>query len=132
MKDLREVVEEPGTSYAVVGATDAPGKYGGIIYRDLRRKGYPVYAVNPNRDQVAGDPVWAKITDLPEKPTMVVLVVPADMGRSVVADAAEAGIDNVWVQPGAFSEELKDDLERGGFNWLAGACVMVETRSATG
>ncbi len=131
MTDLREVLDEPGTSFAVVGATDTPGKYGGIIYRDLKNKGYRVFAVNPNREYVDGDAAWDRLTEIPEKPTMAVLVVPASVGVGVVADAAEAGIESVWVQPGAFSRELGDSLDTGGFDWLAGACVMVETRAAS-
>jgi uncharacterized protein len=129
MSDLRAAVDRPDTSFAIVGATDTPGKYGGIIYRDLKRKGYKVFAINPNRDAVDGDPGWARVSEIPEKPTVVVLVVPAPVGVKVVADAAEAGADKVWVQPGAFSEELGEALDDGGFDWLAGACVMVETRA---
>ncbi|MCI0424986.1 MAG: CoA-binding protein [Actinobacteria bacterium] len=128
MTDLTPLLDDPETSFAVIGATDTPGKYGGIIYRDLRHKGRKVYAVNPGRSDVAGDRCWPRVTDLPDKPTMAVLVVPAEVGLGVVADCAEAGIENVWVQPGAFSPALGDTLDAGGFDWLAHACVMVETR----
>jgi len=130
MTDLTPLLSEPGTSLAVVGATDHPSKYGGIIYRDLKAKGYPVFAVNPYRDSVDGDPCWATVSDIPEKPTIVVLVVPAKRGLSVVADSAEAGIENIWVQPGAFSMDLRDSLDSNGLNWLAEACVMVRARTA--
>jgi len=130
MTDLTPLLSEPGTSLAVVGATDHPTKYGGIIYRDLKAKGYPVFAVNPYRDSVDGDACWAKVSDIPEKPTIVVMVVPAKRGLGVVADSAEAGIENIWVQPGAFSMDLRDSLDSNGLNWLAEACVMVRARTA--
>ena len=130
MTDLTPLLSQPGTSVAVVGATDHPTKYGGIIYRDMKRKGYPVYGVNPYRSTVDGDPCWPKVSDLPEKPTIVVLVVPAKRGMGVIADAKEAGVDNIWIQPGAFSQELREALDAGGFNWLAEACVMVRARTA--
>ena len=130
MTDLTPLLSEPGTSLAVVGATDHPTKYGGIIYRDLKAKGYPVFAVNPYRDSVDGDACWANVSDIPEKPTIVVMVVPAKRGLGVVADSAEAGIENIWVQPGAFSMDLRDSLDSNGLNWLAEACVMVRARTA--
>lgn len=130
VKDLTPLLSEPGTSFAVVGATDRPTKYGGIIYRDLKSKGYPVFAVNPYRDTVDGDRCWPSIKDLPEVPTIAVLVVPAKRGLGVLEDAAEAGVNNIWVQPGAFSEELMESLDRHGFDWLADACVMVRAREA--
>ena len=130
MNDLAALLTEPGCSLAIVGATDHPTKYGGIIYRDMRRKGYPVFGVNPYRETVAGDPCWPSVADLAEKPTIVVLVVPAKRGLQVVRDCAEEGLKNIWVQPGAYSEGLGAALEAGDFNWLARACVMVQAGNA--
>lgn len=130
MTDLTPLLSEPGTSIAVVGATDTPGKYGGIIYRDMRSKGFPVFAVNPHRDTVAGDTCWPTVKDLPSEATIVVLVVPAREGLTVLDDCAEAGLKNIWVQPGAFSPALRDALDTGDFTWLAEACVMVRARTA--
>lgn len=130
MKDLTPLLSEPGTSIAVIGATDHPAKYGGIIYRDMKAKGFPVFAVNPNRDTVDGDQCWKTVKDLPEKPTIVVLVVPARTGLKVLEDCAEAGLRNIWIQPGAFSPQLQEALEAGDFDWLAEACVMVRARVA--
>ncbi len=130
MNDLTPLLDEPGTSIAVVGATDHPTKYGGIIYRDMKRKGFPVFAVNPYRNTVDGDPCWATVKDLPETPTIAVFVIPARRGLTVLQECAEAGIRNIWIQPGAFSPELGDALESGDFDWLANACVMVRARVA--
>lgn len=130
MKDLTPLLSEPGTSIAVVGATDRPAKYGGIIYRDMKAKGFPVFAVNPNRSTVDDDPCWPTVKDLPEKPTIVVLVVHATDGLDVLEDCAEAGLRNIWVQPGASSPALIENLENGDFDWLADACVMVRSRVA--
>jgi hypothetical protein len=130
MTDLTPLLAEPDTSIAVVGATDHPAKYGGIIYRDLKRKGFEVLAVNTHRSTVDGDPCWPTVKDLPETPTIAVLVVPAHEGLAVLEDCAEAGIRNVWVQPGAFSKSLGEALEAGDFDWIAEACVMVRARVA--
>ena len=127
-KDLTPLLSEPSTSLAVVGATDTPGKYGGIIYRDLRAKDFRVFAVNPGRETVAGDPCYPTVLDTPEIPTIAVLVVPAPRGIRVLENCKEAGVENIWVQPGAFSPALREALEDGGFDWIAEACVMVRAR----
>ncbi|MGD2103041.1 MAG: CoA-binding protein [Acidimicrobiia bacterium] len=131
MTDLTPLLSEPGTSIAVIGATDRPSKYGGIIYRDMKAKGFPVFAVNPYRDTVDGDPCWRSVKDLPETPTIAVFVIPAKRGLGVLAECAEAGIHNIWVQPGASSPALRDALEAGPFDWIADACVMVRARVAS-
>jgi predicted CoA-binding protein len=128
--DLTPLLAEPGATVAVVGATDRPGKYGGIIYRDLKRKGFEVYAVNPYRDTVDGDPCWKTVKDLPTVPTIVDLVVPAARGLEVLDDCEEAGALKVWVQPGAESRALLERLESGPFQWLDQACIMVRASVA--
>ena len=127
-QDLTPLLFDSDTSIAVVGATDTPGKYGGIVYRDLKAKGFKVFAVNPARETVDGDPAYPTVLDTPEVPTMAVLVIPAPRSVRVVQTCKEAGINNVWVQPGAFSPDLRVALEEGGFDWIAEACVMVRAR----
>ena len=103
---LEEILADPDASIAVVGASDDESKYGAVIYRDLKRKGYNVYAVNPTRDTVDGDPAYASVADLPVAPGIIDLVVPAEVGIKVVQQALDIGYDRIWVQPGAESPEL--------------------------
>jgi predicted CoA-binding protein len=125
MTDLTPLLGEPSASVAVIGATDHLTKYGGIIYRDLKRRGIRVLAVNPYRETVDGDPCWKTVLDLPETPSIADFVIPARRGLDVVDECEQAGILNIWLQPGAESPELMEKLEAGPFNWLAHACIMV-------
>lgn len=131
-KDLTPLLLEPGTTLAIIGATDSPGKYGGIIYRDMKSKGFTVYGVNPGRDTVDGDRCYPNIKDIPERPTIAVFVVPARVGIEVLKDCKEAGVTNIWVQPGAFSNAFREALDADGFDWIAEACVMVRAREPVG
>jgi len=125
---IAELLHRPTTTVAVVGATDHPAKYGGKIYRDLKAKGFTVYAVNPNRDTVDGDPAWPSLAELPQAPTIVDFVVPPDITLQVLQEAANLGYTNVWVQPGAEDDRVLEHLETGDFNHLTNACIMVEAR----
>ncbi|MFC2177408.1 CoA-binding protein [Actinomycetota bacterium] len=113
------------STIAVVGATDDPGKYGSVIYRDLKGKGYTVYAVNPGRDTVDGDPVYATLADLPFAPTIVNFVVPPPVALAVLAEAKELGFSLVWLQPGSSSAAVREYVESNGFEHLIDACIMV-------
>lgn len=114
---------------AVVGANDNPAKYGSVIYRDLKAKGYRVYPVNPHRDTVDGDKAYADLADLPETPDIVNVVIPPSRTLTVLDRAAELGLDNIWVQPGAEDQAVMDRLNDGGFQYLANACIMVRART---
>ena len=129
--DIAQLLMQDDTTVAVVGATDDPAKYGSVIYRDLKAKGFRVFPVNPNRSTVDGDPAYPSLADLPEKPTIVNIVVPEHQTLAVLAKAAELGLTNVWVQPGAGGDAVIDYLDERGFTYLANACIMVRSRRRT-
>jgi hypothetical protein len=128
IQDIASLLSEPETTVAVVGATDNPSKYGYVIYRDLKRKRYRVFAVNPRRATVDSDPAYRDLKSLPEKPTIVNVVVPPPVAASVLRECLELGLKNVWLQPGAESPENLAFLQENDFNYLANACIMIESR----
>lgn len=128
MSDIATLLQDDATTIAVVGATDNPAKYGSVIYRDLKRKGFTVWPVNNHRTTVDGDRAYASLADLPELPTIVNIVVPPDQTMSVLREAEELALRNVWVQPGAESGEVMEYLADGGFTYLANACIMTRSR----
>lgn len=127
--DIPTLLHRPGTTVAVIGATDHLTKYGGTIYRDLKSKGFTVFAVNPYRDEVDGDRCWHSVHDLPETPTIVDFVVPPARTLDVLADCLELGYTNVWIQPGAENEAVLQYLADHDFNYLANSCIMVHARA---
>ena len=131
MTDIASLLNESETTVAVVGATDNPTKYGSVIYRDLKRKGYSVYPVNPNRTAVDGDKAYPSLDKLPKSPTIVNIVVPPRVTIRILKTSLELGLDNIWLQPGAESPESLAFLQEHGFNYLANACIMVESRLET-
>ena len=125
MDPVAAALRDPDSTIAVVGATDDPGKYGSVIYRDLKSKGFQVYAVNPGRDSVDGDPAYATLADLPAPPTIVNFVVPPHVSLAVLAEAKALGYDRVWLQPGSSSSAVREYVESNDFKHLIDACIMV-------
>ena len=131
MKDIAVLLHDHDSTVAVVGATDNPAKYGSVIYRDLKRKGFDVYPVNRNRSTVDGDIAYPNLEALPVVPTVVNFVVPPDETLKVLHGAKRLGIDNMWVQPGAENPSVLRYLQEEGFNYTANSCIMVRTRLKT-
>lgn len=131
MTAFEELLASPTTTIAVVGATDNPLKFGGKIYRDLKRKGFRVFAVNLTRDTVDGDPAYATLADLPEAPDIIDVVVPPDVGIGIARQANDLGYKRIWYQPGSESAVIIDYLDAHEFEYLAGPCIMVHTRSVS-
>lgn len=126
--NILELLRDPTTTVAVVGATDAAFKYGSTIYRDLKRKGFEVFPVNPIRDTVDGDEAYPDLAALPKQPTIVNIVVPPRQTLRVVQKMVELGWDNVWIQPGAADDAVRDFVADNEMNALIDACIMVQAR----
>jgi predicted CoA-binding protein len=125
---LLNILEAPDSVIAVIGATDDGRKFGHAIYRNLKRKGYRVYPVNPNRRTVDGDPAYPDLGQLPSKPTLVNFVVPPATTLTVLKQCLVLGLENVWLQPGAENAEVLEFLTSHGFTYLVNACIMTESR----
>ena len=127
MKNSKGIVDEflAQKTLAVVGVSRRKDKFGNVIYRELKTRGYQVMAVNPNADMVEGDRCYAGLGALPEKPQGIVLVIPPADGLKVLEDAAAAGIKYVWVQPGADSSVIEKRCQDLGFAAVVGECLLM-------
>lgn len=127
MPDLTSLLERPDTTIAIVGATDNPAKFGHIIYKNLKRKGFRLFPVNPNRKIIEQDQVYPSLAEIPEKPTIVNFVVPPEVTLAMLKQCLDLDLTNVWLQPGTTSPAVMHFLQQNHFNYLT-ACIMVETR----
>ena len=117
-------------TFAVVGASHRPEKYGHIAYRALKAEGKTAYAVNPRAGAVDGDRCYPALADLPARPDVAVMVVPPAVTEAAVAECARLGIPNVWMQPGAESEAAVAACRRHGIAVVSGGpCIMVGLRT---
>jgi predicted CoA-binding protein len=114
--------------FAVVGASRDPRKYGHQVYRDLKSAGYKVYPVNPSAQEVLGDRCYPDLKELPEKPDVVVTVVPPQVTEQVVRACKELGIRRVWMQPGSESEVAVKYCKENGLEVVYNMCIMVERK----
>lgn len=123
-----QLLKDKTTRIALIGATNDKTKYGNIIYRDLKSKNIPVYAINPKANTVEGDIAYKDIEALGFKPEILNFVIPPKIAFLMIQDLVSKDYDNFWLQPGAESDEILSFLDSKGKTYLANACVMVETR----
>ncbi len=73
---------------AVVGASNNPNKAGYVILKNLLDIGYPkkIFPVNNRVDKILGLKAYKKLSDIPEKVELVVLITPSRMTFEIMAD----------------------------------------------
>ena len=91
---------------AVIGASSNPRKFGNRAVRAFRRQGYTVVPINPNEREVEGLKTYASVLDVPDHIDMATFYVPPDVGEKVMREVAQRRIPEVWLNPGAESDEL--------------------------
>lgn len=118
-------------SFAVVGASRDPDKYGFLVYRSVKAAGKTVFPVNPRAAEVDGDHCYPSLSDLPQKPEVAVMVVPPTMTEAAVAECTRLGIRQIWMQPGAESAAAIEACRENDIEVVAGGpCLMVLLRTA--
>ncbi len=113
-------------TFAVVGASHDPAKYGFLVYKAVKAAGKTVWPVNPSASEVDSDFCYPALDALPGVPEVAVLIVPPAVSESVVGECAHLGIKNIWMQPGAESEAAVAACHTHGIAVVSGGpCLMV-------
>lgn len=114
-------------AFAVVGASNDRRKFGNKVLRCYWDHGRVAYAVNPHRDNIEGRPCYPDLASLPEPVDAVSLITPPEISERIVDEAARAGIERLWFQPGAESARAIAKARAHGMKVIAGGpCVLVE------
>ncbi|MGP5219672.1 MULTISPECIES: CoA-binding protein [Micrococcaceae] len=114
-------------SIAIVGASNktARASYFVATYL-LSSTSYTVYFVNPVLDEILGRPVYASLADLPEVPDLVEVFRKNDDLPGVLDEAIAVGAKTLWLQLGAWHEDVATKAEAAGMNVIMDRCVKIE------
>ncbi len=91
---------------AVIGASSNRQKFGNRAVRAFLRQGYTVIPINPNESDVEGLKTYASVLDVPGPIDMATIYLPPSVGERVIEEVAKKQIPEVWINPGAESDEL--------------------------
>ncbi|QDV82066.1 CoA-binding protein [Planctomycetes bacterium TBK1r] len=113
-------------TYAVAGASTRREKYGNKVFRALLASGREAYPLNPAQEEIEGHQAFPSIADLPLVPEALSIITPPAVTRKVVADAIAAGVQHIWMQPGAEDEQASASAREAGINVIDdGSCILV-------
>jgi predicted CoA-binding protein len=115
---------------AVTGVSRSPASHGSnVVYQRLKERGYEVFAVNPNADEVEGDPSYPNLAAIPGGVEAVVIATRPDRALDTVKECETLGIDQVWmhrsVGVGSVSKEATDYGRQHGLTVIDGGCPLM-------
>jgi predicted CoA-binding protein len=111
-------------SVAVVGASSDRRKFGNKAVRAFQSQGYQVMPINPHQREVEGLTAYPSVLDVPGHIDMASVYVPPDVGVRLLSEFAQKKIDEIWINPGAESEQLLAEGRRLKLNIIVACSIM--------
>jgi predicted CoA-binding protein len=120
---------------AVTGVSRSSKEHGSnFVYKRLRERGYEVFAVNPNADEVEGDPCYHDLKSIEGGVQAVVIGTRPEIAIDTMRECAELGITQVWMHrgpgPGSVSEEATAYGRERGITVIDGGCPLMFGRTS--
>lgn len=122
-KDIEEFLAQK--VIAVAGVSRNKNKFGNQLYKELKKKNYSMYAVNPYITEFEGDKCYRSVSELPEVPGSVVVCVSKETSFDSAMDAFNAGVRNIWFQTGSGSEKAVDFCSAKNMNVIHDECILM-------
>lgn len=111
--------------FALIGFSRDPKKFSRLIYKELSPLGYEIIPVNPHSENIDGIECYQKIGDLPKDLTRAVITTPKSETASVVKELIANGFDNIWIQQGASTDEVTNELQNTNINYINNECIFM-------
>ena len=129
MQKIKEAAAEflASKRVAVTGVSRHPKDHGSnVVYKRLRDRGYDVFAVNPNADEVEGDRCHHDLRSIPGGVEAVVIATKPETAEETMRECAELGIKHVWMHRGpghgSVSDAATDYGREHGITVIDGGC----------
>ncbi|NYJ06950.1 CoA-binding protein [Petropleomorpha daqingensis] len=100
---------------AVTGVSRAPKDHGAnVVYKRLRERGYEVFPINPNADEVEGDRAFHDLKSVPDGVDGVVIATSPAHAEETMRECVDLGIDRVWMHRGPGAGSVSAEATRYG------------------
>ena len=114
---------------AVVGASSDRAKFGNKALRAFRAEGHTVIPINPNEREIEGLATYASVLDVPGPIDMATVYVQPEIAVQLLDELEQKKIPEIWVNPGAESDELLSQARRRNLNVIAACSIVAIGRS---
>ena len=115
---------------AVTGVSRSGAEHGSnMVYKRLRDRGYEVFAINPNAEEVEGDRAFSSLASIDGGVDAVVIATAPERAEGTMRECAELGIDHVWMHrslgQGSFSPTAAEYGREQGIEVIDGGCPLM-------
>ena len=109
---------------AVVGASADRHKFGNKAVRAYQAEGHTVFPINPHETEIEGLKTYRSVLDVPEAIDMASVYVQPWVGLKLLDELERKQIPEIWLNPGAESDELRAEAKRRKLNVIEACSIM--------
>ncbi|MFZ4521371.1 MAG: CoA-binding protein [Bacteroidales bacterium] len=117
---------------AIAGVSRDPKKFGYLVFKTLREKGFEVYPINPGTDNIDGIPCFRNVGALPLNVHSLLIITPKKLTRELMAAALAKGIDNIWIQQMSETPEAIELTKGHAINLIIKECILMHVDPVNG
>jgi predicted CoA-binding protein len=137
MSTIKEAADEflAAKRVAVTGVSREPKTHASnVVYKRLRDRGYEVFAINPNADEIDGEPCYHDLRSIPGGVEAVVIATRPERADETMHECVELGIEHVWMHRGpgggSVSATAAEYGREHGVHVIDGGCPCMFGRTA--
>jgi uncharacterized protein len=109
---------------AIIGASVDRSKFGNKAVRAFVARGYTVIPVHPRETEIEGLKTYRSVLDIPGSVDMASVYLPPEPGARVMAELAQRGIREVWLNPGADSPAVVEAARASGLQPIVACSIL--------
>ena len=114
---------------AIAGASNNKDNFGNSLLKELAKKDYEVFPVNPRCKEIEGRTCLPSVKELPSEVENLILAVPPSLTEEIVEQCLGTPIKRVWmikgVGRGAYSEKAHKLCKDNDIEVVYGFCPMM-------
>jgi predicted CoA-binding protein len=122
---MKSLLQETRT-IAVVGLSDKPNRPSYDVAQYMQSQGYKIIPINPNCQQILGEPCYPDLKSVPEPIDMVNVFRKAEDCWLVAKEAVEVGAKSLWLQLGISNQEAADYAQEHGLKVVMNRCIKID------
>ncbi|MBN1822513.1 MAG: CoA-binding protein [Prolixibacteraceae bacterium] len=108
---------------AIAGVSRDSKKFGAVVFNDLKKKGFEIYPINPNVDEIYGEKCYRSVDELPTDAERLFIATPKKETAEVIKKAAEKGIKMIWIQLSADTPEAIEIAAEKNIELIYKKCI---------
>lgn len=130
MDNINQVMDEylKLKKISIVGVSRKK-KFGNMLYDHFKTNGYVVSGVNPNMDSISGDKCYHSLSEITDKPDLVILATRPKNAKNVLEECSQIGINKVFFAKGSETEQLLEYCKEKNITAVYDSCPFLHFKT---